>query len=138
MCEEKQLSEEGAELALANAYQLQSFAHRYLASKAASHDEDERERLQGLAEEMFDLAEKEFETGFGAESVHVARFSENPEPYKLVIGSLLDVTGNYVRTDLVWTICRIFELDPEQLRANYRVWQSKRKDEDDAHDVSSH
>ena len=130
MCEEKQLSEEGAELAIANAYQLQSFAHRYLATKAASHDEDERERLQGLAEEMFDLAEKEFETGFGVESAHVARYFENPEPYKLVIGSLLDVTGNYVRADLVWTICRIFELDPEQLRANYRVWQSKRKDEE--------
>lgn len=131
MCEEKQLSEEGAELALANAYQLQAFAHRYLASKAASHDDDERERLQGLAEEMFDLAEKEFETAFGAESVHVARFSENPEPYKMVIGSLLDVTGDYMRTSLVWTICRIFELDPEQLRAHYRVWQAERKGEDD-------
>lgn len=130
MCKEKQLSEEGAELALANAYQLQAFAHRYLATKAASHDEDERERLQALAEKMFDLAEKEFETAFGAESVHVARFSENPEPYKLVIGSLLDVTDNYVQADLVWTICRIFELNPEQLRANYRVWQSERKGED--------
>ena len=138
MCDEKQLSEEGAELALANAYQLQSFAHRYLATKAASHDEDERDRMQALAEEMFDLAEKEFETGFGASAVHVVRFSENPEPYKLVIGSMLDITGGYIKTSLVWTICRIFELDPEKLLANYRVWQAERKGEDDAHDVSSH
>lgn len=130
MCEEKQLSKEGAELALANAYQLQSFAHRYLASKAASHDEDERERLQGLAEEMFDLAEKEFETGFGANSVHVARFSENPEPYKLVIGSLLDSTSEYTRTSLVWVLCRIHKLDPEQLRANYRMWLAEGTGED--------
>lgn len=132
MCEEKQLSEEGAELALANAYQLQSFAHRYLATKASAHDEETRDRMQALAEEMFDLAEKEFETGFGASTVHVARFSENPEPYKLVIGGVLSSEGTqYVRISLVWTLCRIFKLDPEQLLANYRVWQSERKGEDD-------
>ena len=130
MSDEKRLSEEGAELALANAYQLQSFAHRYLAQKAASHDEDERERLQGLSEEMFDLAEREFATGFGADSVHLARYSEDPKPYKLVIGGVLSSEGTqYVRLSLIEVLCRIHELDPDELRSYYVAWQNKGKDE---------
>lgn len=132
MCEEKQLSEEGAELALANAYQLQAFAHRYLATKAASHDEETRDRMQSLAEEMFDLAVKEFETGFGANSVHVARFSENPEPYKLVIGGLLYsegyMGGEFVRKSLIEVLCRIHGLDPDGLRDLYVAWRNERFD----------
>lgn len=124
MCFEKRLSEEGAELALANAHQLQAFAHRYLAQKAASHDEDERERLQSLAEEMFDLAETDFATAFNANSVHLARYTEDAKPYKLVIGAMFEaVQDDAILLRCLQTLCRLHEIDPFQMHEMYLAWQ---------------
>ena len=137
MCFEKRLSEEGAELALANAYQLQAFAHRYLAQKAASHDEEERERLQSLSEEMFDLAEKDFATAFNANSVHLARYAEDARPYKLVIGGALYSDGQFVSQSLIKVLCRIHKLDPDELREFYVAWWQDEGKVDDALDVQA-
>lgn len=88
------------------------------------------------AEAEFDMAEELGRQAFNAESVHVARFTEDARPYKLALGSILsagksfkaDTTtrvGDFVRLSLCEVLCRIQKIDPDEMRELYRKWQAE-------------
>ena len=91
------------------------------------------------AETEFDMAEELGRSAFNAESVHVARFTEDARPYKLALGSILsagksfktDTTtrvGDFVRLSLCEVLCRIQGIDPDAMRDVYRKWQEGKQD----------
>lgn len=76
------------------------------------------------AEAEFDMAEELGRQAFNAESVHVARFTEDARPYKLALGSILSAgKGKFVNLGLVEVLCRIQNIDPDEMRELYRKWQ---------------
>lgn len=94
------------------------------------------------AEAEFDMAEELGRQAFNAESVHVARFTEDARPYKLALGSILsagksfkaDTTtrvGDFMRLSLCEVLCLIQKIDPDEMRELYRKWQEGKQD--DAH-----
>lgn len=86
-----------------------------------------------LAEAKFDKAEEIGREVFNAESVHVARFTEDARPYKLALGSILSAgkgkkvqgvgDGQFVNLGLVEVLCRIQKIDPDEMRELYQKWQ---------------
>lgn len=91
------------------------------------------------AEAEFDMAEELGRQAFNAESVHVARFTEDARPYKLALGSILDAgksfkedkttrVGDFVRLSLCEVLCRIQRIDPDEMRELYRKWQEGEHD----------
>ena len=88
------------------------------------------------AEAEFDMAEELGRKAFNAESVHVARFTEDARPYKLALGSILSAgksskestttrVGDFVRLSLCEVLCRIQKIDPDEMRELYRAWQAE-------------
>lgn len=86
------------------------------------------------AEAEFDIAEELGREAFSADSIHVARFTEDAKPYKLALGSILsagksfknDMTtrvGDFVRLSHCEVLCRIQKIDPDEMRELYRKWQ---------------
>ena len=89
-----------------------------------------------LAEAEFDKAEELGREAFNADSVHVARFTEDAKPYKLALGSILSAgksskestttrVGDFVRLSLCEVLCRIQKIDPDEMRELYRKWQAE-------------
>lgn len=67
------------------------------------------------------------EKALDADSVHVARCIEDPEPYKRAIGAILTlmrITDGYLEGAFN-TICRIHKIDPDNARESYRRWIEK-------------
>ena len=85
------------------------------------------------AEAEFDMAEELGRQAFNAESVHVARFTEDARPYKLALGSILSAgkgkkvqgvgDSRFVNIGLVEVLCRIQKIDPDEMRKLYTDWQ---------------
>lgn len=105
----------------------QALAHAHMACAENDHDE---------SESFFDLAEEAGREAFNAESVHVARFTEDARPYKLALGSILSAgksykestttrVGDFVRLSLCEVLCRIQKIDPDEMRDVYRKWQAE-------------
>lgn len=91
---------------------------------------------QDQAEQFFDLAEEAGREAFNADSVRVARFTEDARPYKLALGSILSAgksfkedkttrVGDFVRLSLCEVLCRIQKIDPDEMRKLYTDWQAK-------------
>lgn len=91
------------------------------------------------AEAEFDMAEELGRKAFNADSVHVARFTEDARPYKLALGSILSAgksfkedrttrVGDFVRLSLCEVLCRIQKIDPDEMRELYRAWQEGEHD----------
>ncbi len=58
-----------------------------------------------------------------ADSVHVPRYTDDPEPYKRALGAILEcVKDSPLMVRAFSAICKIHKIDPDNARESYRHW----------------
>lgn len=115
-----------AEMLYADMYACLSRAHNCLAYAADSSEDIEKSaKYQDLAERYFDLSESFGREAFSVNAVHVARYTESPEPFKIVLGGALSTDVRFVSVVLIRTLCRIMEIDPDVMVKTYREWTGR-------------
>lgn len=118
-----------AEIKMHDAYLCLAVAHGYL---AASYMTESKTRPTNVeCREIFnrecDKAEKLMQEALGITHVGIARYLDDPEPYKRALGSILAmmrITDGYLEGAFN-TICRIHKIDPDDARESYRRWIEK-------------
>ena len=111
-----------AERKLVIAYEQLAKAHSSLMLTYLDYPDATIEYSQDRANYWFDCAEENFREVFKVNSVHVARYSENPEPYKRALGAILEcVTDSYLEGAFN-AVCKLHNVDPDNAHESYRRW----------------
>lgn len=113
-----------AEIKMRDAYIHLAIAHSYLAASymPESKTRPTNEECSDLFNRECDEAEKLMKEAFNANSVKVARYVDDPEPYKRALGAILEcVTDNYLEPSFI-AICKLHKIDPDDAHRSYRHW----------------
>lgn len=118
-----------AEFKMMNAYLHLAVAHNYLGISymPESITRPTNEQCHELFKQECDEAEKIMQDALGITHVGIARYLDDPEPYKRALGAILvmmRVTDEYLE-GACNTICRIHKIDPDNARESYRRWIEK-------------
>lgn len=118
-----------AEHKMSGAYLHLAIAHSYLAARYTpeSKTRPTNEQCHELFNQECDEAEKLMQEALGIATVGIARYLDDPEPYKRALGAILvmiRITDSYLEGDFN-TICKIHKIDPDDARESYRRWIEK-------------
>ena len=86
------------------------------------YPDDTLEYTRDRANYWFDCAEENFREAFKADTVRVARYADDPEPYKRTIGAILECVEDSYLYAAFTAICKLQKIDPEDAHESYRHW----------------
>ena len=111
-----------AERKLTIAYEQLAKAHSSLMVTYLDYPDATLEYSRERSNYWFDCAEENFREAFKANSVHVARYSEDPEPYKRALGAILECVEDSYLESAFNAICKLHKIDPDDAHRSYRSW----------------
>ncbi len=111
-----------AERKLSIAYEQLAKAHSSLMITYLDYPDDTLEYSQERANYWFDCAEENLREAFKVKDVHVARYSENPEPYKRALGAIFRSVQDSILEHSFSVLCRLHKVDPDDARRSYFRW----------------